>query len=243
MHSSVHATRPLRAFVSLISAVVLLLGALGTAQPARAQSAVPPEGCEAFLTIQFKSCLASIYWRCSAAPDGITWEAVYGEDGPISVSTYNAEFQWLDTYYFFDGSRQRIADEGPKPASLSELLETGENIYDFTTFEVGPDGTERTQYAGIDRLTGEKEVVSGEELLVTEFATVARDPETGEVRHTSEGNQYVLAEERLFLLGTDTWTEGGVTESNDYSPVEILRPGDNTFGVTRPRYECGAIDL
>ncbi|MBM7069123.1 hypothetical protein [Actibacterium sp. 188UL27-1] len=211
--------------------------------PLSAQSATPPPGCEAFLTIQYKGCLASIYWRCSAAPDGITWEATYGEDGPISVSTYNDEFQWLDTFFFFDGSRQRIADEGPKPASLSELLETGENVYDFTTAEVGPDGMERTQYAGIDRLTGDTKTVSGEELLITEFATVARDPETGEIRHTTEGNQYVLAEERLFLLGTDSWSENGVTEESDYSPVEILRPGDKTFGKTKPRYECGAVDL
>ena len=229
--------------VSLIGAAVLLATTTLAPTPVLAQSATPPEGCEAFLTVQFKGCLASIYWRCPAAPEGITWEGSFDENGPISVATFNREFEWLDTFFFFDGSRERLSPEGERPASLTELLETGENEYDFVTLETGPEGQKKTRYRGVDRLTGETVTIGDEELLVTEFATVALDAETEEIKHTTHGRQFVLEDERLFLLGTDAWLEDGTTTDTDYSPVDILRPGDPGFGKTRPLYECGAVDL
>jgi hypothetical protein len=227
----------------LMLGVVTAAAMIGPVAPTYAQSATPPEGCEAFLTVQFKGCLMSIYWRCPSAPEGTTWEASYDEDGPLSVSTFNKEFQWLDTYFFFDGSRERMRDTGPKPALLSELIATGKNEYEFSTFVSSEDGNQSITYTGVDTLTGETTMVDGEKLLITEFASVAVDADTGEQLHSTYGSQYVLEEENLFLLGTDTWTEDGVTAKSDYSPLDILRPGDKGFGRTKPLYECGAVTL
>lgn len=221
----------------------LCLGLLAPAAPALAQSATPPPGCEAFLTVHFRGCLASLYWTCEDAPDGIKWESTHDEDGPISVGTYDEDFQWLDRYWFFSGLRERLVQAGPDPAEMSRLLEEGEDRYEFTTLETGGEERNRYTYIGVDRLTGETETISGEELLVTEFASIALNAETGEEIYSSFGKQYVLADERLFFLGQDTWTQNGQTESSDNTPVDILRPGDAGFGDTEPRYGCGAVEL
>ena len=216
---------------------------LAASLPGAAQSAMPPPGCEAFLTVQFKGCLASIYWRCPDAPDGVFWESSHDEDGPISVGTFDDEFQWLDRYYFFSGLRERLVDAGPDPAELTRLLEEGEDRYEFSTLETGGPERRRITYVGVDRLNGETAEISGEELLVTEFASIALDDATGEQIYASQGNQYVLPGERIFFYGTETWTQDGMTETSDNSPVEILRPGDRGFGDVAPRYGCGAVDL
>ncbi|MFT4782841.1 MAG: hypothetical protein ACI9IV_000570 [Paracoccaceae bacterium] len=238
-----HMTQPLPRLLVALTGWLVAGGAISVAPPAFAQTDTPPAGCTAFLTVQYKSCAASLLWRCSAAPDGTTWEATFGEEGASSVATFNKEFQWLDTYFFFDGSRERMFENGPRPALLSELIETGENAYEFTTIETSPDGDSKTTYIGIDRLTGTSKRINDEELLVTEFASVAVDAETREEVYRSFGNQYVLASENLILLGTDTWTQDGITDESNYSPVEILRPGMEGFGDTKPKYDCGVTEL
>jgi hypothetical protein len=227
-----------------VAAMLTLCAALsGAPAPAAAQSAMPPPGCEAFLTVQFKGCLASIYWRCEDAPEGVIWESSHDEDGPVSVGTFDAEFQWLDRYHFFSGLRERLVDAGPDPAEMTRLLDDGEDRYEFSTLETGGPERRTITYIGVDRLNGDTRVVDGEELLVTEFASIALDDATGEQIYASQGNQYVLPGERLFFYGTETWSQDGVTETSDNSPVEILRPGDRGFGDVEPRYGCGAVDL
>lgn len=230
---------------ALSGAMLALLPVLATfpPAPAQAQSALPPDGCEAFLSVQFKGCLAALYWRCEAAPEGITWESSHDEDGPISTGTYDADFQWLDRYWFSSGIRERLVNPGPDPAEMSRLLEDGEDRYEFTTLESGDMPSRQLTYIGVDRLTGETVEIDGERLLVTDFAAISLDAETGEELYSSHGTQYVLPEERLFFYGTETWSQDGSTETSDNSPVDILRPGDKGFGNVKPLYGCGAVEL
>lgn len=222
---------------------VALLAIVAAPMPAQAQSATPPPGCTPYLTVQYRGCLTSLYWTCEDAPEGIKWEVSHDEDGPVSVGTYDAEFQWLDRYWFFSGIRERLVNAGPDPAEMTRLLEDGEDRYEFTTLETGTGETARTTYVGVDRLTGETEMIDGEELLITEFASIALDAETGDQIYASRGKQYVLPGDRLFFLGTETWSQDGQTETSDHTPVEILRPGDAGFGDVEPRYGCGAVEL
>lgn len=227
----------------MLSALLSGAGAVVAPAPAQAQAATPPPGCTAFLTVQYRSCLASLYWTCEDAPDGIKWEVSHDADGPISVGTYDSEFQWLDRYWFFSGFRERLVDAGPDPAELTRLLEDGEDRYEFTTLETGGPERNRITYVGVDRLTGETETIDGEELLVTEYASIALDAATGDEIYSSRGTQYVLPGERLFFLGQESWTQDGQTQATDNTPVEILRPGDTGFGDVEPRYGCGAVEL
>mgnify|MGYP001822037536 CR=1 FL=1 len=221
-------------------ALVLLLGAAPAAQ---AQVSGPPPGCEATLSIQNRDCTVSLYWQCEALPDGITFEALYDEDGAFSLSTYNAEFHWLEAHYFVSETVEWMDDASEDVPSLSELLETGEDAYAFLIQERWPGGADATLYRGVDRLTGETVEVDGEELLETTYASVALDPETGDVRATMSGTQFVMPEDRLFLSGLDTYEQDGVTETIDGRPMAIFRPGQAGFAVTTPIYGCGETDI
>lgn len=197
-----------------------------------------PEGCEGFLTVQMKGCGVSHYWRCEGDAEGNLWEVHYDADGPFSISVYDREFQWLDSRYFSDGSREFLLEPGPDPASLTALLEDGEDTYAFVIRETGPDGERDIVHQGMDRLTGRTVTIDGQALLETEFSSVALDAVTGEEVYSVAGTQYVLAEERLFLLGPDTSFQEGEEMENDLSPVEFIRPGEAGFAATTPRFDC-----
>lgn len=208
--------------------------------PAAAQVIQPPEGCTVFLTVQSKGCHVSNYWRCDSGPEGAAWEARYDANGPISVSLYDSEFQWLDSQHVTTASREFLLGEAKDPASMSELLETGRDTYDFVIREEAADGTRDVRHIGYDELLGQSVTIDGEDLLVTVFSAEAQDAETGEQIYSVVGQQYVLAEERLFLLGRDSFTRDGRTTTSDGSPMRFHRPGDAGFGMVTPHYDCDA---
>ncbi len=221
---------------SLAGAVAL------TGLPALASSVQVPEGCEAFLTVQQKSCGVSHYWRCEAAPEGTAWEVHYDSEGVYSLSVYDHDFQWLDSQYFRENSREHLTEDAPDPASRGELLETGQDRYAFVIREQGPDGTRDVVHQGVDKLTGRTVVIDGVELLETEFVSSAMDAETGEEIFAVAGNQYVLAEERLFFLGIDSFRQDGEEMETDFSPVRFIRPGEAGFTEMTPLYGCDATE-
>jgi hypothetical protein len=222
-------------------APILTAAALaGAAGGASAQKVQPPAGCTAFLTVQSRGCNVTHYWRCEAGPEGASWAASYDADGPVSLSLYDREFQWLDSQYLTSATREYLLGEAADPASMSELLETGRDTYDFVIREDGPDGTRDVRHVGYDELAGGPVTINGEELLQTVFSSTASDAGTGEEIYTVTGRQYVLAEERLFFLGADTFVRDGDEVTSDGSPVRILRPGDIGFGATTPTYDCNA---
>ncbi|MFD0980562.1 hypothetical protein [Tropicimonas aquimaris] len=221
----------------------LAVALAATAPAAHAQSGVQvPEGCEGFLTVQMKGCGVSHYWRCEADPEQNTWEAHYTVDGLFSVSVYSPEFQWLDSRYFEDGRREFLVEDGPDPASLSNLIETGTDSYAFVMRETGPDGIRDIVHQGIDTLSGREVVIDGVTLLETEFSATALDALSGEEEYSVFGNQYVLPEERLFFLGPDTFVQGMEEQENDFSPVRFIRPGEPGFEDMMPRFECEATE-
>lgn len=215
---------------------------LGTAAPAVAGKLVVPSGCTAFLTVQMKGCGVSHYWRCEKGPEGTVWEAHYDSEGAYSLSIYSSEFQWLDSRYFTDGTREHLVEDGPDPASLSDLLETGRDSYAFVIRESGPTGERDVVHQGHDTLTGRTVTIDGVDLLETEFASTAMDAVTGETVYEVFGNQYVLPDERLFFLGPDTLRRDGEDLDNDFSPIRFLRPGQKGFDETTPLFDCGGIE-
>jgi hypothetical protein len=208
--------------------------------PLAAQSIRTPEGCTAFLTVQKKGCGVSHYWRCEAGPEGAAWEASYDADGPVSLSLFDREFQWLDSQYVATATREYLVAPAADPASLTELLETGRDTYDFVIREDGPDGKQDLRHEGYDELIGRSVTIDGVELQVTAFSSRATDVETGAEIYSVTGQQYVLAEERLFFLGADTLIRDGDERTDDQSPVRFYHPGDAGFGQMTPRFDCAA---
>lgn len=207
------------------------------AVPAHAQDPdrfFPPEGCTEELTIQSRGCSVSNIYICAADQPGDSWRVEFNEDGPFFMSKIDYETQWLESYDLFPTSREVLVQPAPDPASLTELLETGIDSYDFV--QRGESGPIRV--VGFDRLTGEEVVIDGEPLLVTEFD--ARHETTDGVVLEVSGNEYVSVRHRRFIAGTYTGTARGRPFEDDSTPVDFIYPGEPGFFSKTPLYDCEA---
>lgn len=215
----------------------LALPLLCLAAPAAAQTFTPPEGCEGYLTVQQRGCVVSNHYVCEADPEGHQWRVDFVEMGPVFASLIDSETQWVRSISLIS-QRVTTLKETPDPASLTELLETGIDTYDFTT--VTEEG-EETRWRGADVLTGETEVIDGVELLVMEYTSESDDAEG---RSRNEGVNYVSEEWRLFLPGTSVSfdEEGEPQPERDNTPVLFIEPGEPGFFASRPIYDCGVSD-
>ena len=218
-------------------AALLLALAAAPAAAQEARTFQPPAGCEAWLTVQSASCTVSHHFTCAADPEGWRRSVTMDEGGITQAATIDAETQWIETLSFLAGTRERLAPGSPDPASLSALLATGRDDYDFTTLsdEAGP-----TRFTGFDRLTGETVTIDGVTLERTEFAILARDGEGREVWR-ARGNQYVSRGWGRFFGGPAEVAAGGEAEAIDDSPVEFVLPGEPGFLSVSPKHGCGAV--
>jgi hypothetical protein len=196
-----------------------------------------PEGCQAFLTVQSRSCLVSHYWTCEGDPEGTHWRATLDEEGAFYLAFTDAEFRWLKSWNLRSGGSDTLIEPEEDPASLTELFATGSDSMVFSIREETPMGTFERDYTGFDRLTGETVTVDGHQLHVTEFSYQYDTPEG--MRQT-EGNQFVHEDWRLFFGGIETMTyPDGETVEGNYSPMEFAQPGERGFLTMQPLYDCG----
>lgn len=193
----------------------------------------PPEGCTAQLTIQSRSCQVDNIWTCDANP-GHSWRMEFQADGPTFLSRIDSETQWIESFYLFPNQRRELVQPSDDPASLTELLETGIDSYDFTLRT--PSGPVRI--VGFDRLTGDSVVIDGEPLLVTEF--VARHETTSGTVLELQGNEYVSVKHRRFVAGTYSGSGENGAFDIDQSPVDFIYPGEPGFFSKTPLYDCEA---
>lgn len=217
-------------------AVVLALGGIAAPGGAAGQHFLPPEGCSPFLTVQHRSCMVSLFWTCAAAPEGTVWEAAFDALGPMSVVTYDAEFQWLDSHYP-GGTREILVLPSRDPISLSELLETGADNFDIELLTNEGMKPEILRVVGADRLTGEEVTIDGVRLQRMLFSntTFAAD---GTVIGSGEGTQFFSPEFRVFFFDEDSLTDADGQTDYVNTPVRFIRPGEDGFGATVPTEEC-----
>ncbi|WP_299684339.1 hypothetical protein [uncultured Tateyamaria sp.] len=214
------------------AAVLFLLAAPATAS----DRFIPPVGCEGVVTVQSRGCELDNIYVCTADTPGDSWRVSFHEDGPKFIGRIDAETQWMESIDLFPTRREVIELPAADPASLSELLETGTDAFDFNMR--GPGG-EVTRVVGFDQLTGEEVVIDGEALLRTAFS--ARYESTTSGTTTITGNEYVSPALGRFLSGSyrHTSADGAVTEwAND--PVDFIFPGEPGFFSKTPLYECEA---
>ena len=208
---------------------------LALAAPASAQTFTPPEGCRLEMTVQLASCRVAQHYRCDFDPQGDQRVAYFTETGgPVHLSHIDAETRWLETRDPLSGLIETLAEE-PDAASLSVLLATGRDDYDF--WIVTSDGL-RLHHQGHDRLTGEVVRIDGIDLLATAFS-VTTSTEDGTPVYTRKGGQFVSPDHGRFYGGREEWRDwSGATGTGDDSPRGFALPGDPGFGALVPVYGC-----
>ncbi len=201
----------------------------------------PPKGCNAYLTVQMKSCEVSHHWTCVGDPEGDHWAMSIDGEGPAYLQHLDSEFRWLQGHpQRTDVSRALITNE-VDANSLTELLETQRDDFDFTQ-TVSQNGKQIAveRITGYDRLTGERLTIDGEPLLVTEFEIHVVSSAGGAPSHTT-GNQFVSERFRLFFQGHEVETSGGEVFEYDDTPVLFIEPGEAGFLSDRPEFGCDAM--
>ncbi|MCA0205747.1 MAG: hypothetical protein LCH92_15485 [Proteobacteria bacterium] len=206
---------------------------LGAATQAGAEDFTPPAGCTAYLAVQTRACTVSQHYTCTDTPGGL-WRMDFDEQGAFYQGLINAEAQWVESRSLPSGTVTRTEFPARDAASVSTLLSSGYDDWDFDEIRAG----ERVRVTGFDRLTGGTEVIDGETLLGTEFETRYYDA-TGALISTITGREYVSATHRRFFSGIRTWRAGDEETTSDNSPAEFLYPGDPGFASTQPRHNCG----
>lgn len=200
----------------------------------------PPEGCTGFLTVQMAGCMVSNHFTCEADPEGHKRHVTFRENGPTGASLVDGEYQWLETYG--PGREEALGLPIEDPASISELIETGEDSYDFTVIDMASGEPVESRIVGVDRLSGEDEVIDGKPLLGTIFAMEKVDAE-GEVELSVTGRQFVSEEFDLFFAGIERVEVGGRTIEIDHTPRRFIRPGQPGFFDDAPAFGCNATDI
>lgn len=208
---------------------------IGAALPAAAASLYPvPQGCTAFATAQLRNCQVVQHYRCEADAPGHQWAVYLDSDGPYYASRIDAETRWVESLDLITGEREQIGSEAD-PASLTTLLASGRDDFDFTTLS---DSGETRRYVGFDRLTGAKVTIDGVTLERTEFDLTAHDA-AGEMLWHRAGRQFIQRDWRLFYADTEDFENAfGDRDSVISTPVTFARPGETGFLSADPQYDC-----
>lgn len=217
------------------AAVALAILSAGPAMAA--DSFALPQGCEGFVTIQSRSCSVEHHFTCAADPDGVKRRVSLSEDGMTYLGSTDDDAQWLASFYPFTNHSEQLEETPADPASLSNLLQTGTDTYDFRTLsdEIGT-----TRYVGEDRLTGDVVTIDDVTLQTTAYTITAFGPDGAEL-WTSTGSEYVSADWRMFIGGTGTVTVPDDQFDKDDRPVQFIFPGEPGFLAADPQFDCGAI--
>lgn len=212
--------------------------ALLAASPAAAAGFDLPDGCDPFLTVQSRGCSVSLLWRCDVASEGDFAEASFGPDGLEALVSYSSSYQWLESIYTWNRSREEYLPPAADPIDVASLLDTGIDTYDFTMRRSEPEASYDIRVTGADTLTGETTEIDG--FTVDEVATrLEIIGEDGEPEYRSQGIQYFSRDLGHFFLGRETvYDENGQATDYDSTPLDIIRPGEAGFGATTPLYEC-----
>lgn len=211
-----------------------VLAAPAVAQDAPATFSLPA-GCDAFLTVQTESCQVGHHFTCQGDPEGHQRRVTLDEQGMTYVGEIDGETQWISSFHVLSGHRERLESNPVEPASLSDLIETGVDDFDFRTLsdEIG-----RTRYVGQDTLTGREITIDGVTLAETTYDITAFDDAGNEI-WSAQGREFISRNWRMFLSGTGTVTtpEGQYERSN--KPVEFIYPGEPGFLSSSPKHGCG----
>ena len=214
--------------------ILLTLASAGAAQT-QGGLFTPPEGCEAYLTVQSRGCSVTNHFICPQIAPDHTFRTDFGEAGPYFTSRIDGDAQWIESGPPENPTRTRTVDPITDPGSVSELIENGVDSFDFYQQD---DRDGLTRVTGYDRIIGEIEI-DGEPLYRTDFEMTRRD-ENGRVIEHVRGKEYVSGRHNRFFAGfaVDVTDDERETNARDRSPVDFIYPDEPGFRGTYPRYDC-----
>lgn len=194
-----------------------------------------PAGCDAYLTVQSESCQVDHHFTCQADPADHQRRVSLDETGLTYVGEIVGETQWISSFHVNSGHRERLEAAPAEPASLSDLIATGVDDYDFRTLsdEIGT-----TRYVGQDTLTGRQITIDGVTLDETSYDITAFDADGNEI-WSAQGNEFINRNWRMFLSGTGTVTTPNGSFERANRPVEFIYPGEPGFLSASPKHGCG----
>lgn len=206
-----------------------------TAGPVFATQFDVPLACTSVVTVQNRDCTVSHFYRCPPEETDI-FELSFNGDGAQFRTRYDRDGRALEYVDFEDSIAIAREPDATDTDSLSELLDTGEDTYDFLS-RVSSGGQFRT--IGFDRLLGQSVDVDGRQLQMTEFAyrLVSLN---GETFSSVRGQQFVDPELRLYFGGIYVDTSDGSQETTNASPADFIWPGDDQFLSSKPVFDCDA---
>ena len=207
--------------------------------PAVAQTFPMPEGCTAFVTVQYNSCNVSHHYTCEGDPEGHQWRVDIDGEGPTYLGRIDAETQWIESFDLLLGLHDTLDPNPNEPASFTDLTRTGRDDFDFTTTS---DAGETITYRGRDLLTGKTVVIDDIPLLETETFARATAAD-GTLLWESIGNEYILLDWRLFLSGRYVTQTPENRFEEDNRPITFDFPGDDGFLADTPAHNCNAVIL
>lgn len=200
------------------------------------QSFQLPGGCTAYLTVQTESCQVNHHFTCEGDPAGHQRRVSLDENGIVYAGMIDAETQWIASNHVRSGHLDRLAPNPVEPASLSALIETGVDDYDFRTLS---DQIGETRYLGQDTLTGRMVTIDGVTLAETTYDITAYNA-AGEEIWSAKGREFISRDWRMFLSGRGTVTTPQGTFERANQPVEFIFPGEPGFLSINPKHGCGA---
>ena len=218
--------------------LLILLPLVMLSPPAAAQQVFAmPAGCEAYVTVQSAACTVSHHFTCVGDPEGHQRRVDMDEGGMTYIGSIDAETQWIASFHTITGHSEVLEPAPVDRASLTELIETGVNTYDFMTLsdEVGPQ-----RYVGTDRLTGVSVEIDGVMLDQTSYEIRSLAADGTEIWRAA-GNEYISREWRMFLAGVGTVTTPDGSFDSDDSPVEFMFAGEPGFLSANPKHGCGVV--
>jgi len=218
---------------------VVTIGLTALATPAAAQSDTfaLPAGCDAFVTVQTTDCQVEHHFICEGDPEGHQRRVAFDEQSMTYLGTIDHETQWIGSFHPLTGHTEQLAPNPVDPASLTELIQTGRDTYDFQTLsdEIGT-----TRYVGADELTGNVVTIDDVTLDETRYQITAYG-EDGTELWKAQGNEYISRTWRMFLSGTGVVTLPDDSYEKDGSPVEFIYPGERGFLSINPKFGCGVV--
>ncbi|WP_458792023.1 hypothetical protein [Yoonia sp. MH D7] len=196
-----------------------------------------PAGCTAYLTVHDRSCNVDHHFTCEADAAGTQRRVSLSEVAMTYMGQIDPETQWLEGYHALNGHTEKLESKPHDRASLSELISTGADDYDFKTLsaEIG-----ETRYVGRDTLTGKTVEIDGVTLEETTYDLTAYAAD-GSFLWRSKGREFINREWRMFLSGVGTFTTPTEEFAQDSTPMEFIFPGEAGFLSTKPKYGCGVV--
>ena len=207
-----------------------IIGLLMTPMGVQAAAFQLPVGCKAYLTVHDNNCQVDHHFHCDGDPAGLQRRVTLSEEGMWFMGQIDSETQWVESFHALSGHTGRLESNSADPASLSALLATGHDSFDFFTQSAE---ICRTRYVGEDSLTGRTVVIDDVILDETRYSLTEFSP-AGEELWRAKGHEFISRDWRMFLSG-----KGVVTtptdrfEKNDV-PVEFISQGRPDFYHLNP---------